>query len=70
MHILYNKYTYIYKQQNPYSSDFMDIENNISDEQLKALILRKFPHGEKVWQLNIDKIAEIKELILKYYPIE
>lgn len=93
----------------------MDIENNISDEQLKALILRKFlrmraavkrhiyesdvpkgfpshmrkqimkcceelyrkgllrkfPHGkENVWHLNINKIAEIKELISKYYLIE
>lgn len=93
----------------------MDIDNDISGEQLKAAVLRKFlrmhagvkrhiyetdvpkgfpshihkrimkcceelyrkglmkkfPHGkENVWQLNINRISEIKELILKYYPIE
>lgn len=93
----------------------MEIENDISDERLKAAVLRKFlrmhaavkrhiyesdvpkgfpsnlhkrimkcceelyrrgllrkfPHGkENVWQLNINRVADIKEMVLKYYPIE
>lgn len=41
------------------------------EELYRKGLLRKFPHGkENVWQLNINRIAEIKELILKYYPIE
>ena len=40
------------------------------EELYRKGLLKKFPHGEIVWQLNIDKITEIKELILKYYPIE
>jgi len=36
----------------------------------KKGLLVKFPHkGETVWQLNLDKMEEIKEKIRKFYEI-
>lgn len=42
----------------------------IAEELRRRGFLIKFPHsGEMVWQLNLDKIQEIKDRIRKYYDV-
>ena len=42
----------------------------MAEELYRKGLLRKFPHGkENVWQLNIERIEEIKEIIKRFYPI-
>lgn len=42
----------------------------IAEDLRREGLLIKFPHsGEMVWQLNLNQIEEIKELIRKYYDV-